>query len=66
MLYLYAAAHTLGLKVLDKATTRDERGSITIEQVLWALGVIVFIGIVFAVIRQFVTDSAAKIDDPIK
>ena len=40
---------------------RDERGSVTIEQVLWAGAVIVIVGIVVAAIKFFVTSESAKI-----
>lgn len=40
---------------------RDERGSVTMEQVLWAVAVIVIVGIVVAAITAFVTSEAAKI-----
>ncbi len=40
---------------------RDERGSVTIEQVIWAGAVILIVGIVVAAIRVFVTSEAAKI-----
>ena len=40
---------------------RDERGSVTIEQVIWAGAVILIVGIVVAAIRAFVTSEAGKI-----
>jgi heme/copper-type cytochrome/quinol oxidase subunit 2 len=40
---------------------RDERGSVTIEQVIWAGAVIVIVGIVVAAIKAFVTSESAKI-----
>jgi heme/copper-type cytochrome/quinol oxidase subunit 2 len=40
---------------------RDERGSVTIEQVIWAGAVIVIVGIVVAAIRAFVTSESGKI-----
>ncbi len=40
---------------------RDECGSVTIEQVIWAGAVILIVGIVVAAIRAFVTSEAAKI-----
>jgi len=39
----------------------DERGSVTIEQVIWAGAVILIVGIVVAAIRAFVTSEAGKI-----
>ena len=41
---------------------RDERGSVTIEQVIWAGAVILIVGIVVAAIRAFVTSEAGKIN----
>jgi hypothetical protein len=40
---------------------RDERGSVTMEQVLWAVAVIVIVGIVVTAITAYVTNQAAKI-----
>ena len=40
---------------------RDERGSVTNEQVIWAGAVILIVGIVVAAIRAFVTSEAGKI-----
>ena len=40
---------------------RDERGSVTMEQVLWAVAVIVIVGIVVAAITAYVTNESAKI-----
>lgn len=47
----------------DRSLTRrrDERGSVTMEQVLWAVAVIVIVGIVVAAITAYVTNEAAKI-----
>jgi heme/copper-type cytochrome/quinol oxidase subunit 2 len=40
---------------------REERGSVTIEQVIWAGAVIVIVAIVVAAIKAFVTSEAGKI-----
>ena len=40
---------------------RNERGSVTIEQVIWAGAVIVIVAIVVAAIKAYVTTEAAKI-----
>ena len=40
---------------------RNERGSVTMEQVLWAVAVIVIVGIVVTAITAYVTNEAAKI-----
>ena len=66
MLKLYIALHMAALTMLagvDERITkdRDERGSVTIEQVLWAGAVIVIVGIVVAAIKFFVTSESAKI-----
>ncbi len=63
--YLCATLHTLGAGLTDRAHARLEgdrdRGSVTMEQVLWAVAVIAFVGIVVAAIRSFVTSRAAQI-----
>lgn len=42
-------------------TRRDDRGSVTIEQVIWAGAVIVIVGIVVAAIKAYVTSESGKI-----
>lgn len=65
MLYLAATLHTLGADLSDRAraklTAAPERGSETIEKVLWAVAVIAIVGIVVTVIRNYVTSEAGKI-----
>lgn len=66
MLKLFIALQLAALTALasleDRVTRhRDERGSVTIEQVLWAGAVIVIVGIVVAAIKFFVTSESAKI-----
>lgn len=64
MHYLAAALHTLGITAADTATTkrtRNEHGSVTIENVLWAVAVIAIVGIVVVAITAYVTREAAKI-----
>ncbi len=65
MLQLIATLHTFGLDVADRARTKlasqPERGSETIEKVLWAVAVIAIVGIVVGVITQYVTSESAKI-----
>ena len=41
--------------------SRDERGSVTIEHVLWAVAVIAIVGIVVAAVRAYVTTQAGNI-----
>jgi len=66
MLKLFIALQMAALTTLacleERVTKRrDERGSVTIEQVLWAGAVIVIVGIVVAAIKFFVTSESAKI-----
>jgi heme/copper-type cytochrome/quinol oxidase subunit 2 len=66
MLRLFIALQLTALavhaSVEDRVTRRrDERGSVTIEQVIWAGAVIVIVGIVVAAIKAFVTDKSGAI-----
>ena len=65
MQYLAATLHTLGFRLRDRAgaTFRGDlvRGSVTIENVLWAVASIAFVGIVVAVIKSYVTTQAGQI-----
>jgi hypothetical protein len=65
MHYLAVTLHLLGVRLAETAqqkTTRDpDRGSVTIEQVMWAVALIAIVGIVVVAIRGFVTAQAAKI-----
>jgi hypothetical protein len=67
MLKLYITLQLAALTAIaglqDRAATkrRDQRGSVTIEQVIWAGAVIVIVGIVVAAIKAFVTSESAKI-----
>ncbi len=64
-----ATIHVLGLRAADRLEgqrqvvrrARDERGSVTIEQVLWAVAVIAIATIVITAIRTFVTSKANEI-----
>jgi hypothetical protein len=59
---LQLAALAVSASLEDRVTRkRDERGSVTIEQVIWAGAVIVIVGIVVAAIKFFVTSESAKI-----
>ena len=62
---LAATLHTLGFRLGERARTKAERnpelGSVTIENVLWAVASIAFAGIVVAVIKTYVTSKAAEI-----
>ena len=49
-------------RVLAAAVRRDsERGSVTIEQVIWAVAVIGIVGIVVTAITNYVTAQAGRI-----
>lgn len=65
MLQFATTLHILGVTLVDRAQTRlttaPERGSETIEKVLWAVGVIAIVGIVVAAIRAYVTTTAGNI-----
>ncbi|HMM94011.1 hypothetical protein [Phycicoccus sp.] len=63
MHHLAATLHTLGVQLSDHARhrRRPERGSVTIEQVLWAVAMIAIVGIVVLAIRAYVSSEAAKI-----
>jgi heme/copper-type cytochrome/quinol oxidase subunit 2 len=64
MRYLAATLHILVLRLSDLAaakTDRSERGSVTIEQVLWAVAVIAIAGIVIAAVKAYVTSQAGKL-----
>jgi len=65
MHYLAATLHTLGVKMNEHARTKidqdPERGSVTIEQVLWAIAMIAIVGIVVAAITAYVTSKSGNI-----
>ncbi|KGN41026.1 hypothetical protein [Knoellia aerolata] len=61
MHHLAAALHTLGIRLRHRASKLPERGSVTMEQVLWAVAVIAIVGIVVLAITSYVTREAAKI-----
>lgn len=64
---LIAHCHVLALRAeayLDarhRELTRSERGSVTIEQVIWAVAVIAIVAIVVTAITGYVTAQAGKI-----
>lgn len=47
--------------VRHAASRRADRGSITIEQVIWAVAIIAIVGIVVTAITSYVTAQAGKI-----
>ncbi len=65
MHYLPATLHTLGVHLRDRVTaattTGRDRGSVTIQEVLWAVFAIAIVGIVVAAIRAYVSNQAALI-----
>ena len=66
MLKIYIALQlaALGVTALRGsvvARRRDDRGSVTIEQVIWAVAVIAIVAIVVAAITAFVTSESSKI-----
>ena len=44
-----------------RSAHRDQRGSVTMEHVVWAVAVIAIAGIVVAAVTGYVTSNAAKI-----
>ena len=44
-----------------RASHRSERGSVTMEHVLWAVAVIGIVGIVVLAVTNYVTSEAGKI-----
>ena len=62
LIALQLAALTTLASLEDRVTRqRDERGSVTIEQVIWAGAVIIIVGIVVAAIKAFVTEKSGDI-----
>lgn len=60
--HLQATAHTrLAWHRSRRCDARDERGSLTMEQALWAAAVIVLVGIVYAVFKSFINSTVANI-----
>jgi heme/copper-type cytochrome/quinol oxidase subunit 2 len=65
MYYLAATVHTLGVQARETARRNlrrhPEGGSVTIEQVIWAVAVIAIVGIVVVAITNYVTTKAGQI-----
>ena len=68
MIQLYATLHTAGAISRDYlarqwaiVSDEDERGSVTIEQVLWAIAIITIVGIVVAAITAWVTKASGDL-----
>lgn len=49
------------LKIVARSAKSDDRGSVTIEQVIWAVAVIAIVAIVVTAITNYVTSQAALI-----
>ena len=60
MHHLAATLHTLGIRLQHAAATRPERGSVTIEQVLWAVAVIAIVGIVVLAVTTVASLLASR------
>ena len=71
---LAATLHTLGGRLTDHLDGQcgrvrslrrphgpSDRGSVTIEQVIWAVAVIAIVGIVVAAVKSYVTTQAGNI-----
>jgi hypothetical protein len=68
MSHLVVTLHLLGLRLQDhlektvrRARADGERGSITIEQVAWAVGIIAIVAIAVAAIRNYVTTQIGRL-----
>jgi hypothetical protein len=48
--------------IVDRRVAAGERGSVTIEHVIWAVAVIAIVGIVVAAVRAYVTTQAGNIN----
>ncbi|HBO54898.1 MULTISPECIES: hypothetical protein [Janibacter] len=70
MIQLFATFQVLGAQTMDYLDrqadvidrARQDRGSITIEQVLWAVAAITVVGIVFTAIKTFVQRKTSEIN----
>lgn len=58
---LTTLAATLLAGLIHPPRRKDERGSVTIENVLWAVAVIAIVAIVVAAIRAYVTSQSGNI-----
>ena len=58
---LIGALIALTLAIEARMPRREERGSVTTEHVLWAVAVIVIVGIVVAAVKAYVTNQAGNI-----
>ncbi|QLQ10079.1 MAG: hypothetical protein HZY75_06410 [Nocardioidaceae bacterium] len=58
---LIGALIALTLALQMRLRRRDEHGSVTTEHVLWAVAVIVIVGIVVAAVKAYVESQAGNI-----
>lgn len=66
MLKLLVQIHLTMLFIDDvvrtrSASTRNERGSVTIEHVLWAVAVLAIVGVVVAAVKAYVATQAGNL-----
>lgn len=68
MQHLFVTLHLLGLRLQDHLDTtvartraEGERGSITIEQVAWSVGIIAIVAVAVAAIRAYVEAQVGKL-----
>ena len=68
MQHLFVTLHLLGLRLQDHLNTttarmraEGDRGSITIEQVAWSVGIIAIVAVAVAAIRAYVVAQVGKL-----
>ena len=62
MLRLVVLLHLTLLRVEHRVrSARSERGSVTVEHVLWAVAVIAIVAIVVAAVKAYVTSQSGKL-----
>ena len=62
MLRLLVLLHLNSRSIDDRLKSRaSERGSVTMEHVLWAVAVIAIVGVVVAAVKAYVTSQAGNI-----
>lgn len=58
---LIAQLLAVALCIDRRLTSRNERGSVTTEHVLWAVAVIAIVAVVVAAVKAYVTSQAGNI-----
>jgi heme/copper-type cytochrome/quinol oxidase subunit 2 len=62
MLRLFVLLHITLLRAEHRVrSARSERGSVTVEHVLWAVAVIAIVAIVVAAVKAYVTSQSGKL-----